>query len=291
MSETNRIKIRDFLLTNSLSRKIRSFLHQSLFPVLIRGFLLVITLLILLFVMLKIFKPALLEQAYKKSSFYFFHYLHLDNHEFSQINIDGNKRVSREEVLAIIASSKKQILENKTADYQPLIQNLIDEIKTQLPWINQIVITRSMPDILNISILEYEPFAIWQNDGKKYIIDKEGNTVPYQDEEEFHHMVILSGKGANTHAKSLFNIFTVDPELSQNVYSATWVGDRRWDIRFENGLLIKLPETNISDAWQHLIKIYNMPGSIVGLNMIDLRIKDKVYLEYSDSVIKELKSL
>jgi cell division protein FtsQ len=108
---------------------------------------------------------------------------------------------------------------------------------------------------------------------------------------KFQHMVILSGKGANNNAKSLFNIFASDPNLSANVYSATWVSNRRWDIRFDNGLLIKLPENNISEAWQRLIRIYNMPGSIVGLKNIDLRISDKTYLEYDDSVIKELRSL
>ena len=104
-------------------------------------------------------------------------------------------------------------------------------------------------------------------------------------------MIILSGNNANNHAISLFNIFTIDPNLSRNVYSATWVGNRRWDIRFENGLLIKLPENDISIAWQNLIKIYNMPGSIIGLKMIDLRIKDKIYLQYEDSAMKELQKI
>jgi cell division protein FtsQ len=104
-------------------------------------------------------------------------------------------------------------------------------------------------------------------------------------------MLILSGKGANINAKSIFNIFAIDPNLSSNVYSATWISNRRWDIRFENGLLVKLPEDNISDAWKRLIKINNMPGSILGLKIIDLRLGDKVYLEYNDSMIKELKSL
>jgi len=284
-------KIRDFFLTNQITRKIRSFFHQTLFPILFKGLMLLVVLLVFLFAMFKFFKPVYLEKIYQKSSFYFFHYLNLDNHEFNQINIAGNKHVQKEEILAIVENVKKQITLDKTSDYQPLIRSLIDRIKLELPWINQVVITRSMPNILNISITEYEPFAIWQNNGAKYLTDKEGNLIPYEDQEEFQHMVILSGKGANNHAKSLFNIFASDPNLSANVYSATWVSSRRWDIRFDNGLLIKLPENNISEAWQRLIKIYNMPGSIVGLKNIDLRISDKTYLEYDDSVIKELKSL
>lgn len=286
-----RVNGKDFFLTNPLLRKIRNFFHQVCFPIFIKATVGFLTLVILLIVMLKIFKPAYLEKIHQKSTFYFFHYLNLDNHEFIQVNVSGNNRVKEEEIIAIVNKSKKQIVENKTADYQPLIKNLILEIKKQLPWVDRAVVTRSMPNVLNIAITEYEPFAIWQNDGKKYLTDKAGNLVPFEDKEEFNHMVILSGKGANTHARSLFNIFVIDPQLSSNVYSATWVGSRRWDIRFENGLLIKLPENNISEAWQHLIKIYNMPGSIVGLKMIDLRIADKVYLEYNDSVIKELKTL
>jgi cell division protein FtsQ len=296
MTKTVSKKIRNFFLTNQLSRKIRNFFYQVFFPFLTKALILLAVFLVLLSAMLKIFKPILfekifVEKIYQKSSFYFFHYLNLDNHEFSQINISGNHHVQKDDILAIVESVKKQIGSKKTQDYQPLIRILIEKIKTQLPWVNQLVITRSMPNVLNISITEYEPFAIWQNEGKKYFTDKEGNLIPFSDSEEFKNLVILSGNGANTHAKSLFNIFATDPNLSANVYSATWVSSRRWDIRFENGLLIKLPESNISDAWQRLIKIYNLPGSILGLKIIDLRIADKTYLEYDDSVIKELKSL
>lgn len=284
-------KVRNFFLTNQFFRKIRSFFHQVFLPIIVKTLLILITLLVLIFAVLKFFKPAYLDKIYKKSSFYFFHYLNLDHQEFAEINISGNVHVQKEQILELVERAQKQITKNDSADYQPLIRGLIEQIKEELPWVHQVTITRSMPSILNITISEYVPIAIWQNEGEKYLTDKEGNLVPYEDLEEFKHMVILSGKGANTNAKSLFNIFTADDNLSANVYSATWVSNRRWDIRFENGLLIKLPENNISDAWRRLIKIYNMPGSIVGLKVIDLRILDKVYLEYDDSVIKELKTL
>jgi len=291
MENFTREQIKDFFLTSQFLRKVRNYFHQVFFPIFFKCLLGLVTLLVLIFIVLKTFKPIYLEKIYQKSSFYFFHYLNLDNHEFDQINISGNKRVTAEEILGIVNQSKKYITQDKSGDYQPLIQNLINEIKKQLPWVDRAVVTRSMPNILNISVTEYEPFAIWQNDGKKYLTDKDGNLIPFENSEEFDHMLILSGKSANMHAKALLNILVIDPNLSSNVYSATWVSDRRWDIRFENGLLIKLPESNISDAWQRLIKIHNMPGSILGLKIIDLRLPDKVYLEYDDSVIKELKNL
>lgn len=284
-------KIRGFLITNIFLRKIKGVFRYKIIPFFLKTLLLILTFLVLTFAVLKMFKPATLDRIYAKSTFYFFHYLNLDNYEFDQINITGNSRVSKDQILSAVNSSRKNFLKNSSNDYRPLIQNIIDEMKAKLPWINAVVVSRSMPNILNISVTEYEPFAIWQNEGKKYIIDKDGNTVPFEASEEFDKMIILSGNGANTHARSLFNIFAVTSDLSTDVYSATWVGNRRWDIRLENGLLIKLPETNISDAWADLIKLYKMPGSIAGLKMIDLRIKDKIYLEYDDSVMKELKKI
>jgi len=280
--------VSDLVFVNPFFRKLRIVFVEMIKPWLIKALLASLLLLVLALLGLKIFKPDFLQRFYTESLYswrgYFFAKLNGDHHEFSQINIVGNKRVSRDEIVRVINEAKKN---------QPefLIQNIIDEIKTQLLWINKITITRTMPNILNVAVVEFVPFAIWQNDGAKYLIDKEGNLVPFEDLEEFRHMVILSGDGANTHVRSLFNLLTIDPLLSKNIFSAVWVGVRRWDIRFENGLLVKLPETNIAEAWQHLIKINNMPGSLTGLKMIDLRVLEKIYLEYDDSVIKEMKEL
>ncbi len=284
-------KIRNFFLTNQFSKKVRSFLHNVCKPIAIKILLVLITVLILVLVVLKLFKPVYLEKASRKANFYFLHYLHLNNKNYDQINISGNNHVSKDQVLEIVKNVQAEITKNDSEDYKPLIEILAKRIKSELAWVQDVIITRNMPNTLNIIISEYVPIAIWQNDGEKYLTDKEGNLVPFEDLEEFQNMVILSGKNANFNAKSLINIFAANPDLSAQAYSATWVSNRRWDIRFENGLLIKLPEKNISNAWNSLVKIYNMPGSILGLKIIDLRIADKVYLEYDDSVIKELKSL
>lgn len=285
-------KIRDFFLTSLPLRVFRSFVHQSFLPIFVRSILLLATVIVLIVAILGFFRPEYLVRGYQTASSYFFTFLKLNNYRFSQINISGNHYVDKNDIIKIVHHLESQVEEGVNSDVsQFFIHNLVAQIKANLRWVDQVVVTRSMPHILNITITEYSPFAIWQNGDVKYFTDKAGNLIPYEDLEEFKDMVILSGKDANINARSLFNIFASDPELSANVYSATWISNRRWDIRFANGLLIKLPESNISNAWQRLIKIYNIPGSIVGLKVMDLRISDKVYLEYNDAVIKELKSL
>jgi cell division septal protein FtsQ len=291
MIQNIRKKIKIFFITNRLIRKIKLFFGRNIFPLFFKAIIALITLIILAIIGLKTFKPGYLERVQHRAGFYLLHYLNFDNHDYGEINIAGNNRTSREEIVEIVKEVKRNITVNSDQDYQPLIQKLVAELKKKLPWVGQVVVTRNMPDILNITVLEYEPFAIWEDGKIKYITNRDGDLVLIDDLSEFEGLVILSGKGANTHARSLFNIFAIDPELSSKIYSATWIGGRRWDIRFESGLLIKLPESNISKAWQNLIKIYNMPGSVNGLKTIDLRISNKIYLEYDDSAIKELKNI
>ena len=76
--------------------------------------------------------------------------------------------------------------------------------------------------------------------------------------------------------------------MSRKVYSATWVGNRRWDIRLENNIIIKLPEKNLAYAWKKLINIYSTPGAIIDLEIIDLRIEGRIFLQYKNKTAKEI---
>jgi cell division septal protein FtsQ len=284
-------KIRNFFLTNSFWRKIKNILNSFIKPILLRFFLGFIVIIFIFLLAIQIYNPKLSKQIKDKGINYFYRYLELDDFNFSAINISGNKRVKDEEIIAIIKNfelEKGSLIKRnqENIDLMLLVQNLIDEMKLKLNWIDKVTIKRLMPNVLNVEIEEYQPFAIWINDDKKFIIDKEGNSVPFLDEyeqsEEFKNMIILSGKGANENAKSLFNILVINSEISQDIYSANWVGNRRWDIRFFDGLLVKLPEIEISDAWKDLIKIYSLSKNDKAIKSIDLRVSGKIYLQYYD---------
>jgi cell division protein FtsQ len=288
-------KISNFILINPLNRRLSVFFYHVLKPLVIKILLGFLTLIILIFIALKFFFPQQLNkinyQITKKAQ----HYLSLDLGAFEKIKISGNKKTSSEEidkiVRQVLQKYPKEINAKTDSNYQNLVQDVIVAIRANLPWVKDVTLSRSIPDILNVRVSEYEPFAIWQEGEKKYIIDRDGNKIDYQELEGLEKMVVLSGQGANINARSLFNIFAIDSVLSQQVYSATWVGNRRWDIRLDNGLLIKLPENNIAGAWHNLIKIYELPGSLDGIRVIDLRIAEKVYLQYEDSGVKKLQKI
>lgn len=286
-------KIKDFFITNAFCRKIKIIFNGIIKIFIIRFILLVIAFLMVSLMVINLLKPQLVVQFKFSATKYFYSFLRLNRLNYSTINISGNARVTKEEIIEVIKNYNPDNLylnSNQGVDFEsnfnPHFQKLINEIKNKIPWIDKIVIKRTIPDIINIEVVEYQPFAIWINDSQKFIIDKDGNTIPflpeYENSPEFNNMIILSGKGANKSAKSLFNILAINSSISQEIYSANWVGDRRWDIRFYDGLLVKLPEANIEKAWQDLIKLYEASKADKSIKSIDLRVGGKIYLKYDD---------
>ena len=292
--------IKDFILTNYFSKKIKFYYKNFCQNFLGKISITILIILAVLFTITNVFKPKIIDEI--KHIFFnkFINNLQLNNFNFSVVNITGIERVKKQEIIDIIKNfddGKNFMINKNLSDSQaiPLAQNLIDEIKSKILWIDKITIKRIMPDIINIQVIEYKPFAIWLDNDKKFIIDKDGNPVPFLEEyetsEEFKNMIILSGKNANKNVKSLFNILSIDAELSKEIYSANWVGNRRWDIRFFDGLLVKLPEDNIAEAWENLLKLYELSNIDKSIKSIDLRVAGKIYIQYINKKPNEIDTI
>ena len=53
---------------------------------------------------------------------------------------------------------------------------------------------------------------------------------------------LLIGPGANGEAEELGRLMDAVPTLKPQLASATWVGGRRWDLNFQSGETLVLPE-------------------------------------------------
>ena len=63
----------------------------------------------------------------------------------------------------------------------------------------------------------------------------------------------------------------------QQIESFYYFPSNRWDIKTRDGLLIKLPETNLAESLK-LAQLIKSNKKIMKKNIIDLRIKNKVIL-------------
>lgn len=294
----SRQQIKDYFIANLYWRKLKNFVNNFLKIFFLRLFIFIAVLVTIIFVAFKIYKPQTINNIENKFTSYFYQYLKLDNLLFSKITISGNSRIKNQEIIDILKEFETKKSNKRSPDnhnFMEIVKDLIIELKSRLPWLETITIKRIMPDTLEIKISEYQPFAIWLSEESKFIIDKEGNQIPYLSEydnnEEFKNMIILSGKGANHNAKSLFNILAINSEITKEIYSANWVGNRRWDIRFFDGLIVKLPEIEISKAWNDLVKLHQKIKDDSSIKSIDLRVSGKIYIQYFNKKSDNIKSV
>jgi cell division protein FtsQ len=68
-----------------------------------------------------------------------------------------------------------------------------------------------------------------------------------------------------------------EPALSARVKAAVRVGDRRWDLHFDNGSTVRLPESGADGAWHRLAKLERQEGLLErDIVSVDMRLGDRM---------------
>lgn len=112
----------------------------------------------------------------------------------------------------------------------------------QLGWIKDARVSRRLPDTLVVDIVERTPAAVWQNRGRLALIDPEGTVIAPVDLSAMPDLPLVIGPGANARATELAKLIEGSPSLKPLIAGATWIGNRRWDLRFHSGETLALPE-------------------------------------------------
>jgi cell division protein FtsQ len=146
-------------------------------------------------------------------------------------------------------------------------------------WVKDARVSRRLPDTLVIDIVERAPSALWQNQGQLALIDKEGVVLDRVPVDKMPDLPLLIGPGANGQAEQLSRLMDAVPTLKPQLASATWVGGRRWDLNFQSGETVALPEGE-GDAAKALAKFARLDKStgLLGRGVVrfDLRVAGKM---------------
>ncbi|PHZ85600.1 cell division protein FtsQ/DivIB [Paremcibacter congregatus] len=180
-------------------------------------------------------------------------------------------------------------------DGQSIVSLDIDEMLRRveaLPWVNEATIVRVMPDALEVTITEHTAAALWQVDEQLFLITAEGHIITDQNVESFTDLPHVVGEGAQQNLAGLLAMKATYPALFTRVKSAIWVGGRRWDLNFHNGVKIKLPEKGSDLAWEQLYQ-YEDRQKILSkkILMIDLRLHGKTVVRLTPEEVKRRKLL
>ncbi|MDB5719406.1 MAG: cell division protein FtsQ [Alphaproteobacteria bacterium] len=174
-------------------------------------------------------------------------------------------------------------------DQQSMAMPLVDLQGTRsrlmaFGWVREARVTRRLPDTLVVDIVERKPAAIWQHNQQLALIDMDGIVLDPVRVEAMPDLPIVIGPDANLHAGELARLVAGAPQLKPLMAGATWVGGRRWDLRFQSGETLSLPEGDISAqrALASFTRIDQATGLLgKGFLRFDMRIPGKMVTRLS----------
>ncbi|QYE35086.1 FtsQ-type POTRA domain-containing protein [Polymorphobacter sp. PAMC 29334] len=117
-----------------------------------------------------------------------------------------------------------------------------------LSWVADASVARRLPDTLIVDIVERRPVALWQYHHKLAAVDRSGIALTGDHLDRFATLPLIVGAGANEHVDDLLALLGGQPRLAGTVDAATFVGQRRWDLRFKSGETLALPEGALAPA-------------------------------------------
>lgn len=158
-------------------------------------------------------------------------------------------------------------------------------------WVKEARVSRRLPNTLVIDLVERTPSAIWQHNRKLALIDSEGVVLEQVKLNAMPDLPLVIGPAANLQSGELSRLMAAAPSLKPMVESATWVGGRRWDFRFQSGEVLALPEGEESarKALTHFVRM-DQAAQLLGRGLVrfDMRIPGKFIVRVSQQPGSEI---
>ncbi|MFN8819590.1 MAG: cell division protein FtsQ/DivIB, partial [Holosporaceae bacterium] len=134
----------------------------------------------------------------------------------------------------------------------PLAANKIK----QLPWVRQVHLRRDwVRQQVVVDIQEWQPVALLQQQGRVKLMNAEGMVLNAPLTLAFQQFILLVGNGASKQWSQLDHLLASQPMLRERIKTASWVGNRRWDLQLDNGVTIKLPELDPTAALAKFVSL------------------------------------
>jgi cell division protein FtsQ len=193
------------------------------------------------------------------------------------VSLTGQKEVSREEILttAGVTGHASLLFLDADAARARLLAN---------PWIADAAVFKLYPDCLRITITERQAFALWQKNGRVSVIAADGTVLEPFVEERYLGLPLVVGKGAEHEAKDFLAIVARYADIRSMLRASVLVAERRWNLRLDNGIDVRLPEGDIAPALDRLV-VLDRHKKLLSRDIvaIDLRLPDRVTVRLSDA--------
>lgn len=190
------------------------------------------------------------------------------------VRVTGTNRMDEQQVYARALAQRDR----------PMPQVQIEDLRNELldlPWVEDARVSIQLPSTLAIDIVERSPHAVLEKPDGLMLIDAEGVELEPVAREAASEMLVISGPGAAKQVEPLDQLLASAPALSPQVEGAEWVGNRRWNLSFNSGQVLALPEGADASA-SALVKFARMDGQnrLLGgqVATFDMRSPPRIYM-------------
>ena len=208
----------------------------------------------------------------------------------SGYQIVGLTHMNRSAVDEVVTDELRRAADEAGTDKAPqalVSAGAIRQRLLQFGWVKDARVLRRLPDTLVIDIVERKPAALWQSQGQLALIDSDGVVLDRVPVDKMPDLPLLIGPGANGQEQQLSRLMGSVPSLKPQLASATWVGGRRWDLNFQSGETVVLPEgedaaRSALDKFARADKQNGLLGH--GLIRFDLRVPGKMIVQLPHAI-------
>ena len=152
-----------------------------------------------------------------------------------------------------------------------------------VPMIRDAEVRKLYPSRLAITVVERQPYALWQKDGKISIVSADGMPIDSLHDDRYARLPLIVGDGANERLDQYRRIIEAAGELTPRIKAGALVSRRRWSLYTTDNVEVRLPELEPEAAVQRLASLQRdyriLDKDIVAL---DLRVPGRVEVQLSN---------
>jgi cell division protein FtsQ len=198
--------------------------------------------------------------------------------QVKRVEIVGIEKMERLPVYAVALDQQSMAM--PLVELEQVRQDLL-----QFGWIKDARVSRRLPDTLVVDIVERVPVAVWQNNQKLSLVDSDGIILAPVNLSAMPDLPLVIGPDANRQVQDVGNLLAAVPSIKPVLAAATWVGGRRWDLRFHSGEVLALPEGQ-GAARTALVKFARLDANArmlgKGFARFDMRLPDRLVVRKAD---------
>ncbi len=193
-----------------------------------------------------------------------------------KVRITGQSETREREILDALAIGTGSSLLTFNAD-------AARERIARIPWIDRVSVRALLPNTLQVTLKERQPLALWQRGALISVIDRDGRVISDTVDTRFAGLMQVVGHGAQYQAAELIDMLESYPTLRSRLRAAVLVADRRWNLVLENGIEVKLAESNPEAGMAQVARLDREHGLLQrDIAIVDLRHKDRLVIRLTD---------